>query len=92
MKKPFSWPCRAKPRPSSTSSAPSSHAQLDVVLDPLACARRVTTGPYWASGSVETPTFSVSISASSLSRSASAVLSPTGTTTGRAMQRSPAEP
>jgi hypothetical protein len=53
----------------------------------------VTTGPYCASASVETPTFRVSIAARSASRAApSAVFSPTGTTTGSAMQRSPAEP
>ena len=52
----------------------------------------MTTGPYCAAASVETPTFRVSISASIFSRKASAVFAPTGTTTGSAMQRSPAEP
>jgi hypothetical protein len=52
----------------------------------------VTSGPISEERSAAGPTFSASIFGASLSISASATLSVTGTATEIAMQRSPAEP
>ncbi|MNT53771.1 hypothetical protein D3C72_1908750 [compost metagenome] len=79
------------PRPSTTSLAPAATPASTNALTFSKCGW-VTSGPMSLPLSVPGPTFILAISTFRPSTTASAVASPTATTSGIAMQRSPHEP
>jgi hypothetical protein len=88
----FSCPCSAKPRPSIDRARRLVGAHLNVVLDLLA-VRVVHHRPVMSVGIGRDPDPQpLDRPGSGFSRRLSASSRPTGTTTGSAMQRSPADP